>query len=124
MSDWYKGKIIPTDIALGMMGVMIPDQIFVNDENGEPVSFVKATNGYIRQDLKDDRDVKRGLYMQSIPSNFIFKCNMAQWAHVYKLRNINTSAHPEVKELAETIQDLIEEQMPWFNREFIMSVKV
>ena len=124
MSDWYKGKIIPTDIALGMMGVMIPDQIFVNDENGNPISYVKATNGYIRQDLKDDRDVKRGLYMQSIPSNFIFKCNMAQWAHVYKLRNINTSAHPEGKELAETIQDLIEEQMPWFNREFIMSVKV
>ena len=119
MSDFYKGKIIPTDAALKILGIEIPENIYVEGQ-----TYVKAVNGYIREDLKNNRDVKRGLYMQSIPSNFIFKCNMAQWAHVYKMRNENSGANPEVKELAESIQDQIEAEMPWFNREFIMKVKV
>jgi len=119
MSDFYKGKIIPTDVALKKLGIEIPNKIEVDGE-----IYVKTVNGYILEDLKDDRDVKRGLYMESIPSNFIFKCNMAQWAHVYKLRNKNGTANPEVKELAEAIQDQIEKQMPWFNREFIMKVEI
>lgn len=119
MSDFYKGKIIPTDVALKKLGIEIPNEIEVDGE-----IYVKTVNGYILEDLKDDKDVKRGLYMESIPSNFIFKCNMAQWAHVYKLRNMNGTANPEVKQLAEEIQDQIEKQMPWFNREFIMKVQI
>ena len=49
---------------------------------------------------------------------------MAQWAHVYKLRNKTGTANPEVKQLAEAIQDQIEEQMPWFNREFLAKVQI
>ena len=119
MSDFYKGKIIPTDIALKTLGVEIPDRIRVGD-----ASYVKGVNGYIRADLKDDKDVKRGLYMESIPSNFIFKVNMAQWAHVYGLRNKNGTANPEVKQLAEMLQDEIEKNMPWFDREFLSKVKI
>jgi len=119
MSDFYKDKIIPTDVALKMVGQDLPNE-FVKYGN----KYVKTVNGYIREDLKDNRDVKRGLYMESIPSNFIFKCNMAQWAHVYKLRNKNGTANPEVKQLAEAIQDQIEEQMPWFNREFLAKVQI
>lgn len=119
MSDFYKGKIIPTDIALKTLGVEIPDRIRVGD-----ASYVRGVNGYIRADLKDDRDVKRGLYMESIPSNFIFKVNMAQWAHVYGLRNKNGTANPEVKQLAEMLQDEIEKNMPWFDREFLSKVKI
>ena len=120
MSDFYKGKIIPTDVAIEeIMNSHLPDAI---EKDGQ--SYVKTVNGYIRKDLKDNRDVKRGLYMESIPSNFIFKCNMAQWAHVYRLRNKSGTANPEVKQLAEMLQDEIEKQMPWFNREFLAKVQI
>lgn len=120
MSDFYKGKIIPTDVAIKeIMNSYLPDAI-QNDGH----CYVKTVNGYIREDLKDNRDVKRGLYMESIPSNFIFKCNMAQWAHVYRLRNKNGTANPEVKQLAEMLQDEIEKQMPWFDREFLAKVMI
>ena len=120
MSDFYKGKIVPSDIAIKkFFGMSFPDKV-----THEGVEYVKAVNGYIRKDLKDDRDVKRGLYMESIPSTFIFKCNMAQWAHVYRLRNKNSTANPEVKELAEMLQNEIEKQMPWFDREFLTKVMI
>lgn len=120
MSDYYNGKIIPTDVAIEeVMNSHLPDVI---EKDGQ--SYVKTVNGYIRKDLKDNRDVKRGLYMESIPSNFIFKCNMAQWAHVYRLRNKNGTANPEVKQLAEMLQGEIEKQMPWFNREFLAKVQI
>lgn len=120
MSDFYKGKIVPSDIAIKkFFGMDFPDRV-----THEGVEYVKAVNGYIRKDLKDDRDVKRGLYMESIPSNFIFKVNMAQWAHVYRLRNKNGTANPEVKELAEMLQDEVEKHMSWFDREFLAKVMI
>ena len=119
MSDYYKGKIIPTDVALKLLGVRVPETI---EQDGQ--LFVKSVNGYIREDCRENRDVKRGLYMESIPSNFIFKVNMAQWAHVYRLRNETGTANPEVKQLAETLQDKIEQTMPWFNREFLAKVMI
>lgn len=119
LSDYYKDKVIPTEVALEMLGVESPQTI---DKNG--TTFVKAQGGYIREDLVNNRDVKRGLYRLGIPSNFIFKCNLAQWAHVYKMRNKNGTANPEVKEVAEAIQDAIEAKLPWFNREFICKVEI
>lgn len=119
MSDYYKDKIIPLGVALEYLGIDTPKE-FAKDDT----IYVRSVNGYIQKDFENDRDVKRGLYMESIPSNFIFKCNMAQWAHVYKLRNETGTANPEVKQLAETIQDQIEKQMPWFNREFLAKVQI
>ena len=121
MSDFYKGKIIPTDVAVKELysNHSLPEEMWVDGQK-----YVKAVNGYIREDFKDNRDVKRGLYMESIPSNFIFKVNMAQWAHVYRLRNKNGTANPEVKQLAEMLQDEIEKHMPWFNREFLAKVQI
>ena len=119
MSDYYKDKIIPTDVALKILELEVPEEI---EKDGQ--KYVKTVNGYIREDCKDNRDVKRGLYMQSIPSNFIFKINMAQWAHVYRLRKKGTTANPEVQQLAEMLQDKIEEKMPWFNREFLAKVMI
>lgn len=117
MSDFYKGKILTTEMALSFLDVTLPESIeFVGE------TFVKTEGGYIREDVKDDRDVKRGLYRLCIPSNFIFKCNMAQWAHVYRMRNANSTANPEVKQVAEAIQDAIEHEYPWFNREFLQKV--
>ena len=117
MSDFYNGKILTTEMALSLLGVNLPESIeFVGE------TFVKTEGGYIREDVKDDRDVKRGLYRLCIPSNFIFKCNMAQWAHVYRMRNANGTANPEVKQVAEAIQDAIEHEYPWFNRKFLQKV--
>ena len=119
MSDFYKDKIIPTETALEMLGIEIPQTI---ERDGQ--TFVSAEGGYIREDLKNNRDAKRGLYRMCIPSNFIFKINLAQWAHVYKMRNKDGSANPEVKEVAERIQDAVEEILPWFDREFIKKVEI
>ena len=111
MSDWYKDKIIPTDMALSKVGIDIPSKIEIDG-----TTYVKGVNGYIREDLADAQDVKRGLYMLSIPSNFIFKVDITEWAHVYKERGAKGTAHPEVKECAEAIADLLEEAHPQFNR--------
>lgn len=119
MSDFYKDKIIPTETALEMLGIETPQTI---EKDGH--TFVLGQGGYVREDLKDNRDAKRGLYRMCIPSNFIFKINLAQWAHVYKMRNKDGAANPEVKEVAERIQDAVEEILPWFNREFIKKVEI
>ncbi len=119
MSDFYEDKIIPTETALEILGIETPQTI---ENDGEV--FVKAEGGYIREDLQNNRDAKRGLYRMCIPSNFIFKVNLAQWAHVYKMRNKDGSANPEVKEVAERIQDEVEKVLPWFDREFIKKVEI
>jgi len=117
MSDWYKDKIISTDMALSKLGVDIPEQIEIDN-----VSYVKAINGYIRDDLANEQDVKRGLYMLSIPSNFIFKVDITEWSHVYKERNANGTAHPEVKECCEAIATLLEKAHSQFNRELFEKI--
>ena len=119
LSDYYKDKVIPTESALDMLGIECPQTIEMDGQ-----VFVKTQGGYIREDLANNRDAKRGLYRLGIPSNFIFKCNLAQWAHVYKMRNKNSGANPEVKEVAEAIQDAIEDNLPWFNREFIGKIEI
>lgn len=117
LSDFYKDKILPTDIALKALGVELPAEI---THDGE--TYIKRTNGYIRKGYEDNNDVKRGLYMLSIPSDFIFKVNLTEWAHVYKERNKNGTANPEVKELCESIADQLEEFHPQFNRELWLKI--
>lgn len=118
MSDYYKDKIISTDVVCKEYNIQLPEMITVDGE-----TFLKTVNGYIRKDLKDKRDVKRGLYMESIPSAFIFKINLTEWAHVYRERNMNGTAHPEVKECVEEIQRQLEDMMPWFNKELVMKIQ-
>ena len=119
MSDFYKDKIIPTETALAMLGIETPQTIEKDWQ-----TFVLAEGGYVREDSKNNRDAKRGLYRMCIPSNFIFKINLAQWAHVYKMRNKDGNANPEVKEVAERIQDAVEKVLPWFDRDFIKKVEI
>ena len=119
MSDFYKDKIIPTETALVMLGIETPQTI---EKDGQ--TFVLTEGGYVREDLQNNRDAKRGLYRMCIPSNFIFKINLAQWAHVYKMRNKDGNANPEVKEVAERIQDAVEKILPWFDRDFIKKVEI
>ena len=117
-SDYYKDKILTTDEVCEELGVDLPEEVTVDGEK-----YVRAVNGYILEKFKDNRDVKRGLYMESIPSSFIFKVNLAEWAHIYKERGMHGTANPEVKELAELIQDSLERANQWFTREFILSIE-
>lgn len=117
MSDYYKGKIIPTDAALALMGVTTPEEI-----EYEGLTYVKGVNGYILKGMEKNRDVKRGLYMLSIPSNFIFKVNLCEWSHVWKERNASGTAHPEVKECCEAIADQLEIYHKQFNRELFEKI--
>lgn len=118
ISEWYENKIIPTDLALANLGINTPETIIVDGEK-----YVKGINGYIKEEYKNDPDVKRGLYMLSIPSNFIFKIDLTEWSHVYKERNNNGTANPEVKLCCESIASQLEQFHSQFNRELFMRVK-
>ncbi len=118
MSEWYQDQIIPTDTALALLGMDMPK---VLERDGR--RFVRTINGYILEDKKDSPDVKRGLYMLSIPSNFIFRVNLTEWAHVYQERNSQGTANPEVKLCCEGIADQIARFQPRMNRELFLKIK-
>lgn len=119
MSDYYHGKIIPTDQALDILEIKVPNEIEFNGQ-----TYVKGVNGYILKGMEKNKDVERGLYMLSIPSNFIFKINLTEFAHLYKERNINGTANPEVKQCCEKCTDLLEAASAGFvNRELLMAIK-
>ena len=117
-SDWYKNKILTTDEALDILEIKSPDTIEYNGKQ-----YVKTINGYILEEYKDNKDVKRGLYMLSIPSNFIFRINLTEFSHVYKERNELGTANPEVKECAESCLREINSIYPQFNKELMFSIK-
>lgn len=119
MSEYYQGKILPTDMALTMLGISTPNKI-----EYEGKTYIKGVNGYILEGMENDKDVKRGLYMLSIPSNFIFKINLTEYAHVYKERNKKSGANPEVKICIEAATNALEEASVGFiNRELLLKVK-
>lgn len=117
-SEWYKDKIITDDEAFEYLHIVMPNKI-----TKDGVTYVKAVNGYVREDLKSDNDTLRGLYMLSIPSDFIFKINLTEFGHVYKMRNQFTTAHPEVKECCEEIARQIEEIQPKLNKELFEKIE-
>lgn len=117
ISSYYNDKIIPTDVALAHMGIIKPEKL-----EYEGKTYVKAPNGYVLEEMKDNKDVLRGLYMLSIPSNFIMKIQLTEWAHIYKERNKNGTANPEVKEFCESVCDQLEQLVPLFNRELLMKI--
>lgn len=119
MSEYYEGKIVPTDVALAALGIVTPDEI---EYQGQ--TYVRAVNGYILKGMENSKDVKRGLYMLSIPSNFIFKVDLTEFAHVYKERRQEGTAAPEVKAGCEKMVDWLEMASRGFiNRELLMKIK-
>lgn len=117
-SEWYKDKILSTDEAMDRLGFAMPETILVDGE-----TYVRAVNGYIREDLKDDKDVKRGLYMLSIPSNFIFKCNCTEFAHIVNERDAESHAHPELRLMIEECKAVLQENLPNLTTEWYRSVR-
>ena len=118
-SEWYEGKILTTDEALELLGMPKPSEIMMADGT----TYVACTNGYVREDLKDDKDVLRGLYMLSIPSNFIFKCNGTEFAHIINERDIDSNAAPELQLMIEECKRLIVEQIPQYTTDWCRKVK-
>ena len=119
MSEYYQGKIIPTDIALAVLGIITPKEI-----EYEGKTYVKGVNGYILKGMETNKDVKRGLYMLSIPSTFIFKINLTEFAHMYKERNNKGTANPEVKLAVENMASQIENaSCNYINRDLLMKIK-
>lgn len=119
MSTYYEGKIIPTDLALAFLGIETPEEI-----EYEGNTYVKGVNGYILKGMENNKDVKRGLYMLSIPSNFIFKVNLTEFAHIYKERNRNGTANEEVKECIESAVDQLAEATYGFvDRDLLLAIK-
>lgn len=121
VSDYYDGKILTMDKAIEIGAIDEPPAEFTDSETG--VTWVRSTNGYVNKEFIENKDVKRGLYMLSIPSDFIFKVNLTEWAHVYKLRCKGHGANPEVQELTETIADLLEQAIPQFNRDLFKAIE-
>lgn len=118
MSDYYRGKIIPTDKALEILKIYIPDSF---EYMGRV--YVKSPNGYLREEYKNNKDVKRGLYMLSIPSNFVSKINLCEWSHVFKERNQNGGANPEVKEWAEEVMRQITSYHEQIARDYVLTIE-
>ena len=119
MSEFYQGKIIPTDLALSLLGVETPDTLEVDGK-----TYVRAVNGYILKGHENDKDYRRGLYMLSIPSSFIFRVQLTEFAHIYKERNKNGTANPELKDAVEQMADAIERATQGYvTREVLLSIQ-
>lgn len=118
VSEWYEDKILTTDQVAKTLGIDFPETIVVDGEN-----YVKSVNGYIKEEYANNKDVKRGLYMLSIPSNFISKINLCEWGHVFKERNENGGANPEVKIWAEEIMRQITEIHEQITRDYVLTIE-
>lgn len=118
MSDYYKGKIIPTDEALKILSIDIPETFEFMGR-----TYYKSPNGYVKEGFQSNKDVKRGLYMLSIPSNFISKINLCEWGHVFGERNEDGGANPEVKEWAERAMKQISNIHHQITREYVLSIE-
>lgn len=118
MSDYYKGKIIPTDQALEILSINIPDSFEFMGR-----TYYKSPNGYVKEGFEDNKDVKRGLYMLSIPSNFVSKINLCEWGHVFSERNANGGANPEVKEWAENVMQQITDMHKQITRDYVLTIE-
>lgn len=117
MSDFYRNKTITTNQALNILGINIPDSF-----EYEGSRYVKSTNGYIKEEYENNKDVKRGLYMLSIPSNFVSKINLCEWGHVFQQRNKDGGANPEVKEWAEEVMRQMNNFHDQITREYVLGI--
>ena len=60
--------------------------------------------------------------MLSIPSNFVSNISLCEWGHVFRERNDDGTANPEVKKWAEMVTDEITKMQPQITRDYILSI--
>lgn len=117
-SEYYKEKILTLDEVLNLLNVDLPNEFESNCKE-----YVRTTNGYILKSEQNNKDVKRGLYPLSIPSNFICKVNIPEFAHCVKERDINSNAAPELKEMVEELLNQLHDWCPYITREYLYDIK-
>lgn len=122
-SEFYKDKILLLDEAVKILSeqginVNLPECI-----NCDDVKYVKTTNGYINEKYINNKDVKRGLYPLCIPSNFVFECNLTEWAHIVKERGLTSHAHPELIKMVDDINTILAKEYPQFTLDWFMNIK-
>ena len=108
-SEYYEGKILYPFEAFKQLGITPPEMFEGIDGN----IYVLTDFGYVREDLQDNQDVKRGLYPGAIPSNFTFKIQFPEFCHIYNHRNECGTANPEVKKAVEMMAEQIKDFNPW-----------
>lgn len=118
MSTYYKDKVLTDGQACKILGFELPNKL---EYDGK--TYVKSTNGYVLKEYENNKDVKRGLYMLGIPSNFISKINLCEWGHVFKERCIDGGANPEVKEWAEHVMMQITNFHKDITRDYVLSIQ-
>lgn len=119
VSDYYKDKVLTdSKVIKAVLGIDMPEEI-----EYEGCKYVKSPNGYVKKEYKNNKDVKRGLYMLSIPSNFISKINLCEWGHVFKERNENGGANPEVKQWAEEVMKQITNYHNQITRDYVLTIE-
>lgn len=118
VSDFYKNKVLTDGQVCKSLGYELPNKI-----EHEGKTYVKSTNGYVLKEYENNKDVKRGLYMLGIPSNFISKINLCEWGHVFKERCADGGANPEVKEWAEQVMKQITEYHKEITRDYVLSIQ-
>lgn len=118
ISDFYKDKVLTDGQACKSLGYELPNKI-----EYEGKTYVKSTNGYVLKEYENNKDVKRGLYMLGIPSNFISKINLCEWGHVFKERCADGGANPEVKDWAEQVMKQITEYHKEITRDYVLSIQ-
>ena len=107
-SDWYKDKIRSMEEMLDYNQILYP-KAYTDDKN---ITWIYTANGYVREDLSEDKDALRGNYPLSIPSTAIWKINLCELRHVYMRRNKLTRANPELQNGIEELADQIEYALP------------
>lgn len=108
-SEYYSDKILYPFEAFKMAGIPIPEVI----KGTDGAIYVRTDFGFVREDLKDTQDAKRGLYPGAIPSNFIFKVQYPELCHIYQHRNESSHANPEVKKCVELIREELANWNAW-----------
>lgn len=106
-SEWYQDKILYTDEILNFLGLEIPETVDIDGAR-----YVKTDFGYIREDLQNNKDARRGLYPLAIPSNFIFKAQYPELAHIVQHRDHTTGANPELKQMIEMLKEEVTDAVP------------
>jgi thymidylate synthase ThyX len=109
VSEYYTDKVLTLDQFIKMFGVDIPEEIEIdNPKTGEKDTYVRSVGGFVNKSYLDEhpsesQDVKRGLYNLAIPSTCLVKCDLFEFSHVFKMRNADSHAHPELRECIEKL---------------------
>lgn len=117
ISDWYKGKILTFQDMTELFN--LPEEV---EKDG--VIFARTPFGYIRKETigsLEERDVRRGLIPLAVASTFIVKCQLTELCHVFRERNRDGNASPELKIMMEDAVKKISEKYPELDRDFFLN---